>query len=52
MKTVKTAAVEVMSGLLMSAAAVSTWAGMAAGHMPAPGHPQVFAAANVTNVHD
>jgi hypothetical protein len=46
MKIVRTVAVVVMAGLLMSAAAVSTWAGMPAGHMPAPGHLQVLAAAN------
>jgi hypothetical protein len=47
MKIVKrAAAVVAISGLLMSAAAVSTWAGMPAGNMPAPSQPQVLAAAN------
>jgi hypothetical protein len=46
MRIVKTAAVVVMSGLLMSAAAASTRAGVPAGNMPGPSYPQVLAAAN------
>jgi hypothetical protein len=42
----KTAVIVAMSGLLMGAASVSTWAGMPAGNMSAPSHPQVLAAAN------
>jgi hypothetical protein len=47
MKIVKrTAVVVAISGLLMSAASVSTWAGMPSGNIPAPSHLQVLAAAN------
>ena len=48
MRIVKRAAVVMMSGLLMGAGSVSTWAAIPAGNIPAPSNPEVVASANAS----